>query len=188
MAIETRHLALWVIAEVEGRPNGRTYLQKMCYFVGQVLGLDLGYRAHHYGPYSDLVSSEISFLVANSYAFESAKRFGMADGQGWEITRRDYELTERGKEGVRWLDMKHVEEARRVRAAVVRVRQAGDLNYVGLSFAAKTFWILSHTGVPMTPDRIQGKAKELRWQVETKDITSAAEFLQRLNLATVAAH
>lgn len=186
MAIETRHLVLWAIAEVEGRPNGRTYLQKMCYFVGLILGLDLGYRAHHYGPYSDLVSAEISFLVANGYAFESAKRFGVADGQGWEITRRDYELTERGREGVRWLDARHVDQARMVRAAIERVKQAGDLNYVGLSFAAKTFWILSHAGVPTTPDRVQEKAKDFRWQVDTKDITSAAEFLQRLNLATVA--
>jgi hypothetical protein len=178
---------LWVIAEVEGRPNGRTYLQKMCFFVGRILALDLGYRAHHYGPYSDFVSAEISFLVANGYAFESAKRFGMADGHGWEIARRDYELTERGKQGVLWLDGKHSEEARQVRAAIERVKLAGDLNYVGLSFAAKTYWILSHAGVPMTPERIRDKAKELRWQVETKDIASAADFLQRLNLATVAA-
>lgn len=187
MAIQTRHLVLWVIAELEGRPNGRTYLQKMCYFVGQILGLDLGYRAHHYGPYSDLISAEISFLVANGYAFESAKRFGTADTQGWEITRLDYELTERGKEGVRYLEAKHSEEARRVRAAIERVRQAGDLNYVGLSFAAKTYWILSHAGVPLTPEHIREKAKELRWQVETKDISSAAEFLERLNLAAVPA-
>ncbi len=187
MAIEVRHLVLWVIAEVEGRQNGRTYLQKMCYFVGQILGLDLGYRAHHYGPYSDRVSAEISFLVANGYAFESAKRFGMADGQGWEITRRDYELTERGKEGVRWLDAKYGDEAEQVRSAIARVRQSGDLNYVGLSFAAKTYWILSQEDVPMTPERIRDKAKNLRWEVETKDIASAAEFLQRLNLATAAA-
>ena len=186
MAIEMRHLVLWVIAEVEGRPNGKTYLQKMCFFVGQILELDLGFRAHHYGPYSDLVSAEISYLMANGYIFELPKHFGMADSQGWEVTRRDYQLTDRGKEGLRWLDVKYEEQASQVRAAINRVREAGDLNYVGLSFAAKTFWILSRAGEPMTPEHVRDKAKDLRWTVETKDVTSAADFLQRLNLATVA--
>lgn len=50
MNIETRHLVFWVIAAVQDRPNGKTYLQKMCFFVGRLLGLELGYRAHHCGP------------------------------------------------------------------------------------------------------------------------------------------
>lgn len=84
------------------------------------------------------MSAEIGFLNANAYVFESRKRSGMSDTKGWEVTRFDYELTDRGTEGVRWLDEQFPTESRKVRDAVARVLAAGDLNYVGLSLAAKT--------------------------------------------------
>lgn len=183
--IAARHLVLWVIAAVEAKPNGKTYLQKMCFFVGQILGVDLGHRAHYYGPYSDQVSAEIGFLNANGYVFESRNHSGMADNRGWEVTRCDYQLTDRGTQGVQWLDAKYPADAKRVREAVERVLAAGDLNYIGLSFAAKTFWILSREGQPITFERIADKASHLRWTVGTENVKSASDFLQRLNLATV---
>jgi hypothetical protein len=187
MKIEPRHLVLWVIDELGERPNGKTYLQKMCFFVGQVLGLDLGYRAHYYGPYSDLVSAEIAFLNANGYVFESRKHSGMADARGWEVTRFDYQLSDRGSEGVSWLNSRYPVEGQRVRDAVRRVLTAGDLGYVGLSFAAKTYWILKHEGQAMTFDRVGEKAKQFRWSVEVDDVRKAADFLEHLSLVRAAA-
>jgi hypothetical protein len=46
------------------------------------------------------------------------------------------------------------EEASAVREAVPRVTSAGDQNYVQLSFAAKTSWILEADGRPMTFEAI----------------------------------
>ena len=187
MNIELRHLVLWVVAELGERANGKTYLQKMCFFVGQLVGLDMGYRAHYYGPYSDEISNEIAFLNANGYVFESRRHSGMADSRGWEVTRFDYQLSDRGVEGVRFLDEKYPDEGRRVREAVRRVLSAGDLNYVGLSFAAKTYWVLKHEGKPMTFDKVGEKAKQLRWTVGTEEVQKATDFLQRLRLAEIAA-
>ena len=159
----------------------------MCFFVGQILKVDLGYRAHYYGPYSDRVSAEIGFLNANGYVFESRKHSGTPDHRGWEVMRFDYQLTDRGVEGVQWLNETFPHQAKSVRDAVARILLAGDsLTYVGLSFAAKTYWILSHEGQPMTFDRVSDKAMQFRWTVGSDDVKSAADFLQQLNLATVA--
>jgi uncharacterized protein YwgA len=186
MQIDTKHIILWALDELGDRPNGRTYLQKLCFFVGKALDQDLGFRAHYYGPYSDRVSGDISFLVANGYIYESRKGSGMADGQGWEVARFDYRLTDRGREAVVWLDRAHPEESRAARAAVKRVLAAGDLSYVGLSLAAKTYWILTDQGRPMTFDSIAEKAQQFRWTVSKDDVKQAADFLQRLELASVA--
>ena len=107
MEISTRHLLLWAIADVQSRPNGRAYLQKLCFFVGRLLGVDFGHRANHFGPYSDLVASEMSYLLANGYAFQTPKYCDAADSQGWEVPRADFRLTDRGEEGLRWLDVKY---------------------------------------------------------------------------------
>ena len=114
MQIDARHVVLWVLAELDGRPNGKTYLQKLCFFVGNVLGQDFEYRAHYYGPYSDQVASEIGFLNANDYIYESRKGSGVADSRGWEVMRFDYRLTERGTAGVQWLDQQHPAQSQAV--------------------------------------------------------------------------
>lgn len=186
MQIDARHVVLWVLAALDGRPNGKTYLQKLCFFVGNVLDQDLGYRAHYYGPYSDQVASEIGFLNANDYIYESRKGSGLADSRGWEVMRFDYRLTERGTAGVQWLDQQHPAQSQAVRAAVQRILGAGDLNYIGLSVAAKTFWILNGEGRPMTFEGIAEKATQFRWTVSGDEVRKAADFLGRLKLASVA--
>lgn len=185
MQIDTRHVVLWVLAELDGRPNGKTYLQKLCFFVGNVLNQDLGYRADYYGPYSDQVASEVGFLNANDYLYESRKGCGVADSRGWEVMRFDYRLTERGTAGVQWLDQQHPAQSQAVRAAVQRILGAGDLNYIGLSVAAKTFWILHGEGRPMTFEGIAGKATQFRWTVSGDEVRKAADFLGRLKLASL---
>lgn len=124
-------------------------------------------------------------LLAGVY--ESRKGAGVADARGWEVARFDYRLSERGLEGVRWLDTRYPEEASSVRTAVRSIMAAGTLNYVGLSLAAKTFWILSGEGRAMTFEGISEKAQQFRWNVSEDDVRNATHFLQALQLATVSA-
>lgn len=185
MQIDARHLVLWVLADLGTRRNGKTYLQKLCFFVGKVLNLDLGYRAHYYGPYSDRIAAEIGFLNANDYIYESRQGSGIPDSRGWEVMRFDYRLTERGETGVRWLDQQEPDQSAAVKMAVDTVLAAGDLNYIGLSLAAKTYWILTGEGRPMTFEGIAEKARQFRWTVSEDDVRKAADFLARLKLASV---
>jgi uncharacterized protein YwgA len=48
----------------DGDMRGKTLLQKRVYFLSVVLGMDLGYEAHYYGPYSEQVASLNSELKA----------------------------------------------------------------------------------------------------------------------------
>jgi uncharacterized protein YwgA len=185
MQIEARHLVMWVLATLGDRPNGKTYLQKLCFFVGRVLNQEFGYRAHYYGPYSDQIASEIGFLNANDYIYESRKGSSVPDGRGWEVTRFDYRLSERGVIGVGWLDQQHSEQSKAVRAAVESILAAGELNYIGLSLAAKTFWILTDEGKPMTFEGISEKANQFKWTVSGDDVRKATDFLGKLDLASV---
>ena len=137
MPVELRHLVLYVVEQVGERPNGKTYIQKMCFFVEKLIGQPLGFRAHYYGPYSDRVSAELAFLTASGFLYENRRGSGVAGSLGWEIARFDYRLTDRGKEAVEKLKTKRPDEAELVTRAVEKVLQAGQLDYVDLSFAGK---------------------------------------------------
>ncbi len=100
MSIDVRHVVLYVAEQIGDRPNGKTYVQKVCYFVSKLIGQSLGYRAHYYGPYSDSVSAELAFLTAGGFLAEDRKGSGVAGTMGWEIARYDYRLTKQGTEAV----------------------------------------------------------------------------------------
>ncbi len=58
--LTVRETVLTVIAAAGGTLEGRTAIQKLCYFAGLVLDEDLGHRAHYYGPYSREVEVALS--------------------------------------------------------------------------------------------------------------------------------
>jgi uncharacterized protein YwgA len=185
MQVNPRHVVLYAVEQVGDRPNGKTYLQKLCFFVSKLLQQDLGYRAHYYGPYSDQVSGELAFLTGSGFVTENRKGSGFPGTGGWEIARFDYSLTEEGRAAVAELARRFPEEAKTVRGAIERVLEAGDQNYVELSFAAKTSWILENEGEAMTFDAIARAAKRFHWDVKGTDAQRAADFLQKLGLVGV---
>jgi len=185
MPVDARHVVLYAVEEVSGRPNGKTYIQKLCFFVSTLIGEPLGFRAHYYGPYSEQVSAELAFLTAGGFLTETRRGSGMAGSTGWEIARFDYSLTEEGRKAVKWLGEKFPEESGKVREAIQRILSAGDLDYVALSFAAKTRWILDHSGGPMTPAGIASAAEKFNWNVNGTDVNKASTFLQQLGLVEV---
>ena len=67
----------------------------------------------------------------------------------------------------------------------MRRLDAGNQDYVELSSAAKTTWILEDEGSPMTVESISRAASRFNWKVGDLNVTKAAEFLQKLQLATI---
>jgi uncharacterized protein YwgA len=185
MQVNPRHVVLYAIEQIGERPNGKTYIQKLCFFVSKLLQQDLGFRAHYYGPYSDQISGELSFLTGAGFVTESRKGSGLPGTGGWEIARFDYSLTEEGRAAVAQLARRFPVDAKNVRAAIEKVLAAGEQNYVELSFAAKTSWILENEGKAMTFDAIAKAAERFRWDVKGTDAHRAAEFLEKLGLVGV---
>jgi hypothetical protein len=185
MPPSARHVVLFAVEQLDGRPNGKTYLQKLCYFVQRLKGWSLGFRAHYYGPYSDQVAAELSFLTNAGLLNEVRKGSGVPGAGGWEIARFDYSLTDQGRRAVEQLARRNAQEAGLIRSAIGRVLGAGDQDYVGLSFAAKTDWILQSENGPMTAKGIAGAAGRFNWRVTGTDVGKAVDLLTKLGLATV---
>jgi uncharacterized protein YwgA len=185
MEANVRHVVLRAVELTGARPNGKTYMQKLCFFVSKLTNQPMGYRAHYYGPYSDEVSAALSFLTAAGLVTETRHGGGVAGTGGWEIARFDYSLTEQGRRSIAQLNRQLPQEAETIRQAIERVFNAGDQNYIELSFAAKTNWILENDGGPMTFDGIAHAADKFRWNVSGTDVKKAATFLSNLGLVQV---
>lgn len=184
MGVNVRHVVLLAVEQVGNRPNGKTYLQKLCYFVQRLTKEHLGFRAHYYGPYSDQVSAELSYLTGAGLLNETRRGSGIAGQGGWEIARFDYSLTDQGRQALALLE-EQLPEAAQIRESIQRVMAAGDQNYVDLSFAAKTDWILDSEHGPMTVDGIARAATRFNWNVAGTDVQKAANFLAKLGLVQV---
>jgi len=185
MEPNVRHVVLFAVEQVDGKPNGKTYLQKLCYFVQRLRGWPLGFRAHFYGPYSDQVAAELSFLTNAGLLNEVRRGSGVAGIGGWEIARFDYSLTDQGRKAAEQLAQRRAAGVDEIRAAIRQVLDAGEQNYIDLSFAAKTDWILQAESGPMTLEGVTRAATRFNWNVTGTDVGRAADFLSRLGLVDV---
>src|SRR5688572_30485443 len=79
-----------------GSIKGKTMLQKRMYFLSVMLGVDLGYGPHYYGPYSAAVAAANADLKGVGFLGERSSPWGF-DHRGFEMARYDYELTEAGQ-------------------------------------------------------------------------------------------
>lgn len=184
MEINLRQFLLLVIDAAGGKVTGKTYLQKLCFFVGIKLAEpSLGFRPHYYGPYSDPVASELSFLKSAGYVAEQRRGAGFADSSGWEVTRYDYSVTDEGAKAVQSLKQLHGNDAARVSSAVAAVIGAGKLDYMALSVAAKTYWIVSENrAAPVPINKITEQAESLNWKISHDQVVAASDFLEKLDL------
>jgi len=104
---------------------------------------------------------------------------------GWEIARYNYQLTDKGRDALKFLDEKYREDCDQVRSALQKVLSAGVVDYVDLSLAAKTVWIRDSDGPSLNTDGIAGAALRFGWQVTGAQVDRATEFLKKLDLAEV---
>jgi uncharacterized protein YwgA len=167
----------------DGDMRGKTLLQKRVYFLSVMLGIDLGYEAHYYGPYSEQIATMNSELKSLGYVSESSSAWGY-DQRGFEMARHDFKLTELG---TRLADRKaeqHSELWNQIQKASAVVTQAGDLDYMELSIAAKAYYVLNKLNGKATLEDIAGMLPKFGWSVSDKQLERATDFLAKANLIT----
>ncbi|MEY2486753.1 MAG: uncharacterized protein QOH39_2401 [Verrucomicrobiota bacterium] len=167
--------------------EGRTKLQKSVYFVGIITDslVDLGYRPHFYGPYSDLVTAAVARLKSLGFVTESALGSGAIGDGGFEIARHDFQLTTEGQRIAKEKAEQNAEVWSKIKDAVNRVKSAGSIDYMRMSVAAKTYHMLKAKGKPATPEELSESAKALGWEAKPHDIEQSISFLQKLGLVSI---
>lgn len=184
MKVNRREFVLLVLDAAGGEIPGKTYFQKLCFFVGLKAGnSELGFSPHYYGPYSDAVANEISFLKGSGFISERRLGTGVADSSGWEMTRYDYSITDEGRRAVRILKDGYPNDCAAVTLAVSEVSAAGDVDYMALSIAAKTYWIVNQNkNAPVPLHAIAEQAQHLNWKISNDQVNTAIDFLTKLHL------
>lgn len=169
-----------------GKIQGRTKLQKTVYFLGQITGhLDLlEYQAHYYGPYSPEVAEAISTLEGIGFASSTIASVGNVDPQGFEIRRSDYILTEEGRRAAERKAQALPDLWRKLQEGAELLHQAGDLDYVRLSIAAKAYFLLRQRKAPVSERELPELARNFGWAVSVEQIREGLAYLRKLNLAS----
>lgn len=185
--MDTRDILLLAHDAFGGEIRGKTNLQKKLYFLSIMLGEDLGYGPHYYGPYSSEVAAANMNLKVLGYLGESIASVGSYGTEGFEIARHDFKLTQDGHTLVEAKKKRFPEEWNKIKKAAEALNAAGDLNYVELSIAAKAYFLLDQKGGPAKTIDLVRMARQFGWSVNEADIERAVDFLQRLGLAEATA-
>ncbi len=167
----------------DGDMRGKTLLQKRVYFLSVMLGIDMGYEAHYYGPYSDQVASTNSELKSLGYISESSSAWGY-DQRGFEMARYDFKLTDIGNRMADRKIEKEPELSTQIHKAASVIKQAGDLDYMELSVAAKAYYVLNKLNGKATLEAIGEMLPRFGWSVSQRQLERATDFLEKANLIT----
>jgi uncharacterized protein YwgA len=178
-----RDVLLLAYRAFDGSMKGKTLLQKRLYFLSVMLGSDLGYDAHYYGPYSEEIASANTELKSLGYLSESAAPFGV-DQRGFEMARYDYHLTDAG---VRLAEKKAARMPRlasEIQKAASVITGAGSLDYMELSIAAKAYYVLTKLNGRATHKDIASMLPKFGWSVSNEQLDKATIFLEKSRLVT----
>lgn len=167
-----------------GEIQGKTKLQKTVYLLALMTDLldDLGYRAYYYGPYSDDVADAVGWLKTIGAVDQSSSGVGAVDHSGFEIRRHDFRLNEQGRRFAEATARRHPQLWETLKRAASVLRQAGDLDYMAMSIAAKTRFMLDEHKGEASQEELARLAPKFGWKVTPKQIQDAASYLQRLGL------
>lgn len=164
---------------------GRTSLQKITYFVAVTLGVDLGHRAHFFGPYSAAVEADTSALALSGLIEESVQVLGV-NAQGWPVRRYTYHVTDDGKEAVAEITAQAQEQLAAVSGLINDIEKVvGSLDQKVLSAAAKVLYIAREENRAVQFDEIGRLALEHGWTLSTYQVQRVANMLQDLRLTKV---
>ena len=98
------------------------------------------------------------------------------------MARYDYSLTEAG---TRIAERKAEQLSSlwaRVRSAAAVLKQAGNLDYMELSIAAKAYFVLTRLNGKATLEDIAGMLPKFGWSVSQEQLEKATEFLGKAKL------
>ena len=177
-----RDLLLLIVHAAGERVEGRTIAQKLGYFVGLELEMDLGYQAHFYGPFSRDVEEALTLNVLAGDLEESVERISDWYG-GPDALRHSYALSSEGHERVEQLKRDQREEVERIEATVHAVGEAiPQFRQQALSAAAKIYLIITEQGRPVAPAEIPQLAGHLGWHMNQEEVDRTVDVLRRLEL------
>jgi len=171
--MDARDFVAMTLLASGGHVQGKTKLQKLVYFVGVLTDSleELGYRPHFYGPYSDDVAYAITQLKAIGALDQVVSEWGY-----------HFTLNDPGKAYAAGVSQRCSDLWRRVQKAVQAYNEAGDKDYMALSIAAKTYFLLGHKKAPATDEELTQLASQFGWTVSVDQVRQAAEYLSRLHL------
>jgi hypothetical protein len=109
---------------------------------------------------------------------------GAVDPHGFEVRRVDFRFTEEGRTIAEQKAAKYPELFGQLREAAEHLRQAGDLDYVKLSIAAKTLFMLRERKALASEPELGRLARHFGWSVSPDQIREAVDYLRRLRLVT----
>ena len=175
------HLALLAVG---GEINGKTKLQTTMYFLGIMTDQldELDYRPHFYGPYSDDVANAVGMLRSVDFVDQNIIGGGSVDEQGFERRRYDYRLNDAGRMIAEAKKKKHPAFWERIQAAATALKNADDLDYMKLSIAAKTYFLLGKNRDSATDRELASLAPRFGWRVAPREIEDAARYLEKIDL------
>jgi uncharacterized protein len=174
--MDAEDIVLGIVKAAGREVAGRTYLQKVAYFVSEMVGVSLGFGPHYYGPYSSSVAAETESQVSMQRLTETPEHF--AGGQ----TRYRYELTTEGEEYLSAIEGFDPEGFQKLAVIVRRVVGTGA-GYTDLAYAAKLHYLLGQAGGQISLDSAAAEAKRLGWEISADDFATAVGILQKLGLA-----
>lgn len=166
-----------------GEVQGKTKLQKVVYFYGLMTGKleELGYRAHFYGPYSDDVAEAVTQLRTIGAIDQNVTDWGY-DRSGFEVKRYDDRLNDPGRLYAKGVAQRNPNLWKKLQAACEVYNLAGDRDYMALSIAAKTYFLLGQKKAPASDAELAQLASRFGWTVTPAEVESAVDYLVRLDL------
>lgn len=181
--MNTRDFVALTLREAGGEIRGKTKLQKLLYFVGVLTDRldELGYRPHFYGPYSDDVAYAVGQLKTIGALDQNVTDWGI-DRSGFEVKRYDFRLNDAGQKFADGLARRNPDMTEQIRCAIALYEKAGDRDYMELSIAAKTYFLLGQKKGRSRLDHLVKLASRFGWEVSERQIEEAAEYLQQLGL------
>lgn len=172
---------------VGGEIKGKTKLQKTVYFLGVLTDMvdQLGYRAHYFGPYSQDVANACSRLRSLGFVDQKVCGSGTVSESGFEVARHDFSLTEDGHAVAKLkARRKYVELTEALNKAVEKLNDAGEIDYMQMSIAAKIVYMLERKE-RATEGELVKVAQRFGWKVTEDEVSKAGQYLQKLGLVEV---
>ncbi len=178
---------LFAYEALGGSIQGKTNLQKKMYFLGIMLNEDFGYGPHYYGPYSASVAAANQELKSLGYLSETKISAGSVNAFGFEMARHDFSLTTDGRSVLKQKKTRLYLDWERIEKAAHRLTEAGSLNYIEISIAAKAYFLLEQQGKPAGADELVSLANKFGWTITEAEVDKAVKFLTGLELAAMVA-
>lgn len=167
-----------------GEIKGKTKVQKMIYFLGLMTEHDddLGYRPHYYGPYSDDVAEAVERLKTLGFLDQSVSGAGAVDSRGFEVARCDYRLNCSGTRVAQTKAEQYHGDWGRIQEAVKALKEVFAKDYMELSIAAKTWFMLGEKRGKASMADLETLAPKFGWSVTPEQVQAAAKLLAEAEL------